>query len=60
MKKTYIAPSVEMVKIKSEVMLDSSPAGFSGALGTTNVAGSAALGKERGTRNDADDFDDLW
>ena len=57
MKKTYMQPSVEVVKVQTEEMIAAS---YNSALGTTGVDGSNALGKERGTRNEADDFGDLW
>lgn len=58
MKKTYMQPSIKVVKVKVEAMLV--PASYNNTLGTQGVNGSAALGRERGTRNGGDDFDDLW
>ena len=60
MKKTYIAPRVEVNKISVTQMMCTSPAGFNSTLNTNGISGDNALGKERGTRNAADDFDDLW
>ena len=60
MKKTYMQPSVEVVITNVETMIAASVDGFNGSLNTTGAGGSSALGKERGTRNEADDFGDLW
>ena len=57
MKKTYIAPTIKMVKVNTVNMMCTS--GFNSALGTNEVEGSAALSRERGSRT-TDDFDDLW
>jgi len=53
MKKAYIAPRIEVVKVNAITMICES-LGFSATEVTTMDS------KERGTRNDADDFDDLW
>jgi len=60
MKKSYIIPSVEVTTVKAESPLMSSPDGFSRSLGTNEVSGSAALGRERGSRTESADFDELW
>ena len=60
MKKTYMTPSVEVVRIKAQTMIAASTDGFKGALGTTEVGGDVALGRERGSRTESDDFDGLW
>ena len=57
MKKTYQKPAMAIINVKPEVMLDGSPR----TLGIgENYSGGDILSKERGTRNEADDFDDLW
>ena len=55
MKKTYIKPSMMVVKTDIENMICES-------LGKAGTYSNdvTLLGKERGTRNEADDFDDLW
>lgn len=56
MKKTYQKPAMVVINVKPEVMLDGSR-----SLGIgENYSGGDILSKERGTRNAADDFDDLW
>ena len=58
MKKTYQAPCVEVTKIGATQMMCASP--FINELGTNEKNGSAALGRERGSRTESDDFDGLW
>lgn len=53
MKKTYIAPAVEIVKIASTQIVCDSPQAHN------QVSSKPSYSKERGTASD-DDFDDLW
>ena len=47
MKKTYINPVMNVVKIETQQMLAASnPDGFAGGLNTTGGSGSNALGRE--------------
>ena len=57
MKKIYVAPLTEVVKVKSEQMICASPDGYNKAFGTTNVSGNVALDKED---FDEDVVDELW
>ena len=55
MKKTYINPTLKVVKVKPAQILAGS---FKESLGTENVNGSAALGREsRFSRWEEDDFE---
>jgi hypothetical protein len=55
MKKTYINPVMNVVKIETQKMLAASnPDGFAGGLNTTGGGGSNALGRE----DDDWDWDD--
>ena len=56
MKKTYQAPSVEVTNISATQMICESL----GVKGTFNAETQDKLGRERGTRNDGDNFEDLW
>ena len=63
MKKTYQAPCVEVNEIGATQMICESIDGFNKALGTTEKSGNAALGRDRGDyepAEDADNFGDLW
>ena len=51
MKKTYMIPTLKVVEIKPAQFIAAS---FQGTLGTTNVNGSAALGREAGFSDDDD------
>ena len=56
MKKTYMQPSVEVVKVQTETMIAASDSlGLGG-----QYSGGEIQSKERGTRNSDDDFGDLW
>ena len=56
MKKTYMQPSIKVVRVQVEKMIAESIK-MGGAFGGN--AGDIQS-KERGTRNAGDDFDDLW
>ena len=58
MKKTYMQPSVEVVKVQTETMIAASDSVSLG--GAFSGSASDIQSKERGTRNEADDFGDLW
>ena len=51
MKKNYMAPSVKVVEIESEALLETS------TLGTGTYSGQDLLGNDR---DDYDDEEDLW
>ncbi|MBQ9362152.1 MAG: hypothetical protein IJT97_01895 [Bacteroidaceae bacterium] len=53
MKKTYIAPAVEIVKIASTQVMCSSPQAHD------EYSSNPSYSKGRGTADD-DDFDELW
>ena len=57
MKKTYITPHVEVQKISATQMICNSERMYST---DTSTAGFESAGKERGTRNGGDNFEDLW
>lgn len=57
MKKTYMAPSTEVVEIETTEMLDMSFNATLGSKETDGVNGNQALGKERGIDSA---FGDLW
>jgi hypothetical protein len=55
MKKTYINPEMNVIKIATQQMLAASgPDGFSGGLNNSGSGGGNALGRE----DDWDDWDD--
>ena len=54
MKKTYMQPSIKVVKVQVEKMIAESI-----KVGNAYNGGDIQS-KERGTRNAGDDFDDLW
>ena len=56
MKKTYMKPNMSIVKVQTAGMIATSPGlGMYGKDATIE-----GMGKERGTRNDGDNFEDLW
>ena len=55
MKKQYIAPLTEVVKVNAERVVCSSPDGYEKAMGSSAKSGAAALGKD-----DVDYDEDLW
>ncbi len=55
MKKQYIAPLTEVVKVNAERVVCSSPDGYEKAMGSLEKPGAAALGKD-----DYDYDEDLW
>ena len=57
MKKTYMKPTVEVVKIESTEMLLEGSSKFIEALGKEEHEGAEALGKDRGIEFG---FGDLW
>ena len=56
MKKTYIAPSVELVRINAVQMICESL----DLKGVYNSETMDKLGRDRGSRANSDDFDELW
>ena len=54
MKKTYINPVMNVVKIETQQMLAASPDGFLGGLNTSGGDGGSALSRE----DDDDDWED--
>lgn len=56
MKKTYIQPSVELVRVKTESMIAASEQIQLGG----SYSGGEIQSKERGSRTADDDFDGLW
>lgn len=55
MKKKYMKPVTQVNNVQMENVCGAL------TLSTTYAAeGSVGLGKERGTRTESDDFDDLW
>lgn len=60
MKKTYINPTTEVVKIENTTFLSiSNVAGVDGLTKGDDWSSGSAGSKERGTRN-TDSFEDLW
>ena len=55
MKKTYMQPSIKVVKVQVEKMIAESI-----KVNGVYDGSSTIQSKERGTRNGGDDFDDLW
>ena len=56
MKKQYIAPLTEVVKVNAERVVCSSPDGYEKAMGSAPKSGAQALSKD-----DYEDYDeDLW
>ena len=54
MKKTYMKPNMSIVKVQTAGMIAASVNMYG------KNATSDGMSKERGTRNDGDNFDDLW
>ena len=54
MKKRYMKPVIQVNKIETETLLN-----LSKGQGYADQ-GATVLGKERGTRTESDNFDDLW
>jgi len=54
MKKRYIAPAIKMENVDTEKFCESI------VVASTSTSNSTMLGKDRGSRSESDDFDDLW
>jgi len=55
MKKQYIAPLTEVVRVNAEQIVCASPEGYEKAMGSSEKSGAVALGKD-----DYDYDEDLW
>ena len=58
MKKTYICPKTEVIKTKTESILETSPTGTS-VFDTSANSSHAVLSRDRGSRTYSDN-EDLW